>query len=138
MRWLRVLVLNIRRALKPPQPPARPRLTLLRNDFEVGFHPTSTREALMEYAAEHGHAFVDLDRVHIDPKTASMISGKIAAQHSVLPVKVVGDTLYLATNDPANMEVFEAISAATRKRVIPVLTTRESIVETIARLYPEK
>ena len=66
---------------------------------------------------------------------SSVLSKNIAKKYSAVPVKMVRDELYLAMSDPLNFYAIEAVKTATKKRIVPMLTTEEGAERAIIALY---
>lgn len=82
-----------------------------------------------------GVEFVDLTAVSIPVELARYVPRNIARKFCVVPVKLVQDTLYLAMSDPLDFVAQEQVKAASRKKVIPMIATRQATEQAIARLY---
>lgn len=82
-----------------------------------------------------GVEFIDLNNTSIPAEMASVLPKNIAKKHMVIPVKVVGNDLYLAMVDPLNFITIEEVQAATRKRVVPVIATTEAMERAVLNLY---
>ena len=82
-----------------------------------------------------GVEFIDLNNTSIPSEMASVLSKNIAKKHMVIPVKVLGNDLYLAMVDPLNFITIEEVQAATRKKVIPVIATMEAMERAVLNLY---
>ncbi len=82
-----------------------------------------------------GIEFVDLSKVDIDPEMSQVIPKNVARNYNVIPVKATPDEVYLAMDDPLNFYATEAVKAATRKRVVPMVATHDAIVRAIMSLY---
>ena len=82
-----------------------------------------------------GIEFVDLSKTDIDARMSSQVSKNIARKYGVVPVKVENDKLYLAMKDPMNFMAIEEVKTASRKRVIPMIATSNSIDRAIMNLY---
>jgi type IV pilus assembly protein PilB len=59
----------------------------------------------------------------------------MARQYRIVPVKLVGDRLYIAMEDPLNFRAIEAVKEATRKRVTPMIAYSNAISRAISVLY---
>jgi type IV pilus assembly protein PilB len=94
------------------------------------------REITQAKALEMGYAFVDLDRIQIAADAIAQLPAELAYEHILLPVKVQGNTLYLATLKPSDLKAIDAASVACGKRIIPVLATKEGIEQALQRYYP--
>jgi len=78
---------------------------------------------------------VDLSSAAISPNLTDLVPKSIAKRHSLVPVKLVGNNLYIAMSDPLNFVAIEDVKTATRKKVIPMIAPTDSIEITIATLY---
>ena len=70
-----------------------------------------------------GIEFVDLSTVEPDPQLVDVLPRNIAKKYGVTPVRLHGNTLYLAMSDPLNFMAQEEVRAATHRRVVPMITT---------------
>ncbi len=82
-----------------------------------------------------GIEFVDLSEVNIDGSLARVLPRTIARKYRVVPVKLEMNNLYLAMSDPLNFVAIEEVRKATRKRVVPMISTMSGIDRAIATLY---
>lgn len=82
-----------------------------------------------------GVSFVDLTTVSPAPELARVVPRSIAQKYMVVPVSGDSATLNLAMEDPLNFVAIEAVKAATRRRVIPMIAAREGIERAMNNLY---
>lgn len=82
-----------------------------------------------------GIEFVNLSKVTIPIELASAFSKNLAKKHCILPVKATKDTIFIAMSDPMNFVAIEEVKTATRKRVVPMISTQDAIERAIAALY---
>ncbi|MBR2787977.1 MAG: Flp pilus assembly complex ATPase component TadA [Erysipelotrichaceae bacterium] len=82
-----------------------------------------------------GIDFIDLTKAKIDASLTSLIPKNIAKQYRVVPVKLVGDRLYVAMDDPLNFRAVEAVKETSHKRVVVMIAYREAIDRALAVLY---
>ena len=82
-----------------------------------------------------GIEFIDLSVAVIPPEMAQYVSKNLARRHSVIPVKMIGDTLYIAMSDPLNFVAVEEIKTATRKRIVPMIATQGAVDRATMTLY---
>lgn len=82
-----------------------------------------------------GVEFVDLSDCFIEPRLAEVLPRNIAKKYGVVPVRLEGNNLYLAMSDPLNFVATEEVKTATRKRVVPMISTADGIERAIASLY---
>lgn len=82
-----------------------------------------------------GIEFVDLSTVEPDPQLVDVLPRNIAKKYGVTPVRLHGNTLYLAMSDPLNFMAQEEVRVATHSRVVPMITTADGIERANASLY---
>lgn len=82
-----------------------------------------------------GIDYIDLSQVDISPEMTKIVPKGLAKKFGVVPVKTMGDYLYLAMSDPLNFVATEAVRVATRKSIIPMIASAESIDNEISMLY---
>lgn len=82
-----------------------------------------------------GIEFVDLSTVEPDPQLVDVLPRNIAKKYGVTPVRLHGNTLYLAMSDPLNFMAQEEVRVATHRRVVPMITTADGIERANASLY---
>ena len=82
-----------------------------------------------------GIEFIDLSQIDIDPEMSRVVTKNVARQYNVVPVKTTPEEVYLAMSDPLNFMAIEAVKNATRKRVVPMVTTQDSLMRAIMTLY---
>lgn len=82
-----------------------------------------------------GVEFVDLSAIDLDPELSRVISKNVARQYNVVPVRTSPDEVCLAMSDPLNFMAIEAVKNATRKRVVPMVATNDSVMRAIMTLY---
>lgn len=74
-----------------------------------------------------GIPFVDLTRETIDPKILQIIPEPIARKHNIVAFKKMGTDLEVAMLDPDDLSTIEFIRKKEGLRILPRLTTPESI-----------
>lgn len=82
-----------------------------------------------------GVEYVDLTGIQISPQLTELLPKNIARKYGVVPVKLGGNSLYIAMNDPMNFMAIEEVKTATRKRVVPMIATADEIEHAISSLY---
>lgn len=82
-----------------------------------------------------GIDFIDLNKAKIDPAIAKYVPKNMARQYRVVPVKVQGDKLWLAMEDPLNFRALEDVKSASKKRVIPMIAYKDAISRALSVLY---
>lgn len=95
-----------------------------------------TEQQLIEaLVMQLGVEFIDLSKFIIPAELAQVLAKNLARKHGVVPVRMNKNTLYLAMSDPMNFMAVEEVKTATRKHVVPMISTADSIERAIATLY---
>ena len=89
-------------------------------------------EALM---TQLGLEFIDLNACSISSDMAQLLPKSIAKKHHVVPVRATRTELYLGMSDPLNFAAIEEVSAATRRQVIPLISTEAGLERALQNLY---
>ncbi len=82
-----------------------------------------------------GVEFVDLNATAIPAEMARILPRTLAKKYNIVPVKGDSGALYIAMDDPLNFVAIEAVKAATRRKVIPMIATTEAIERAVTGLY---
>lgn len=95
-----------------------------------------TEQQLIEaLVMQLGIEFIDLSKAMIPTEMAHVLTKNLANKHSVVPVRMERDTLYLAMADPLNFFAVEEVKSATRKKVVPMIATSEGVERAAITLY---
>jgi type IV pilus assembly protein PilB len=79
-------------------------------------------------ATQLGLPRIDLEHDTVDPDAVERLPARISEQHDVLPIRVEGDVLVLATADPTDVVALDDARVAARARSIrPVVATRQAL-----------
>jgi len=81
-----------------------------------------------------GIPFVNLEQEKVDDKVLKMIPEPIARSHNIIAFRKKGNDLEVAMLDPEDLRTIEFIKKTTPLRILPRLTTQESI-KNILRQY---
>lgn len=95
----------------------------------------SENELVETLKMQLGIDFVDLNKARIDPTLTQYVSKAMAKQYRIVPVKLAGDRLYIAMEDPMNFRAVEAVKEISRKRVTPMIAYSNAITRAISVLY---
>ena len=79
--------------------------------------------------------FVDLTRVEIPTEMARVLPKSLALQFGAVPVSLDSKTLRLAMSDPLNFYAIDEARKCSKRRVVPLLATRQGIAHAIEVLY---
>ncbi|MFC2017385.1 GspE/PulE family protein [Chloroflexota bacterium] len=79
--------------------------------------------------------FVNLKKEGVQPHAVALIPELIARKYSVIPIDTTDGTIVVAMEDPRDIEAIEDLTALTRRRIEPVLSTSQDIQEMIDLSY---
>ena len=82
-----------------------------------------------------GLDYVDLTAVTIPIELAKLLPRSIARKHSVVPVKLVKDKLYVAMSDPLDFVAQEEVKTVSKKSVVPMVARYRDVEQAITNLY---
>jgi type IV pilus assembly protein PilB len=74
-----------------------------------------------------GIPFINLEKEVVDPEVLKIIPEPIAKTHNIVAFRKTGKDLEVAMLDPENLKILEFIKKTTDLRILPRLTTLESI-----------
>lgn len=95
----------------------------------------SEQELIHALEDQLGVDFIDLTKQVIPENLASLVPKTVAKQYNVVPVNLDRDGLYLAMVDPLNFMAVEEVKKISKKNVIPMISTQESVDRAIIMLY---
>jgi type IV pilus assembly protein PilB len=82
-----------------------------------------------------GVDFIDLNNEKIDPGMAKYIPKTVAKQYRIVPVKVQGDRLWIAMEDPLNFRAIENAKEVSKKRITPMIAYSDAVSRALTVLY---
>ncbi|MFW5697825.1 MAG: GspE/PulE family protein [Fimbriimonadaceae bacterium] len=93
------------------------------------------REIMHARAQEKGLPFVDLDNVEIESGAINVVNERIVKMHSAIPVRKEGTTLWVAMDNPNNLQAIDDFQLASGCRVRPAVALRGAIDDAIQKYY---
>jgi len=95
-----------------------------------------SREHITDTLAEQlGIVRVNLNETEILESVLDMVDRQIATIYHIIPVREEGNTLYVATADPTNIELFDDLRRLLGRPVEPLLSTVEQIRDALGKYY---
>lgn len=82
-----------------------------------------------------GIPFIDLNVVTIPNEVQRLIPYQLIRRHNVVPIKLELNLLYVAMEDPLNFIAIEDLRMATNYEIVPVISFKDAINNTINRIY---
>jgi type IV pilus assembly protein PilB len=86
-------------------------------------------------AIGNGIEYVDLRAEMIDPVAVKLVSYETARQHSLIPVRIEKDTLYVAMSSPLNLSARDSITTKTGYKVVPLAASAEAVRQAITNHF---
>ncbi len=82
-----------------------------------------------------GIDYIDLSKTDIEPSMSKYVPKALAKKEVIVPVRVSRDTLFLAMADPLNFVALEEAHDTSKKKIVPMISTRAAIDHAINVLY---
>jgi type IV pilus assembly protein PilB len=76
--------------------------------------------------------FINLSPDMVDSMSVKLVPYELAHQHSLIPVRLEKDCLYVAMSSPLNLSVRDAIATKTGYKVVPLAATPDAVFQAIA------
>jgi type IV pilus assembly protein PilB len=122
---------QIDEALKVQQQTKNPNLGRVLQD--LGY--VGEREILRAQAQEVGLQFVDLDNIQIDSSAINVVPDRIVKLHSVMPFKKDGMNLWVAMQNPNNIQAIDDVRLASGCMVKVAVAVPGAIEDAIKKNY---
>lgn len=82
-----------------------------------------------------GIDYIDLSKTDIEPSMSKYVPKALAKKEVIVPVRVSRDSLFLAMADPLNFVALEEAHDTSKKKIVPMISTRAAIDHAINVLY---
>lgn len=82
-----------------------------------------------------GIDYIDLSKTDIEPSMSKYVPKALAKKEVIVPVRVSRDTLFLAMADPLNFVALEEAHDTSKKKIVPMISTRAATDHAINVLY---
>lgn len=82
-----------------------------------------------------GIDFVDLETYPIDKDVPELISERMARRYTLIPIKVDGNSIYVAMADPLDIYAMDDVHLATGYEVRPLISTEEVVSAAIDKYF---
>jgi general secretion pathway protein E len=97
---------------------------------------TTPDEAVSELCAQMGLSYIkEIPVSEIPPDLVANIPIGFAKKHEVLPFKDEGHRIVVLTTNPLNTRVLDDLRVLFKKRTVPLMTTKNRLLEAINRVY---
>lgn len=95
----------------------------------------SEEQLLNVLSDQFGISYVDIATLSIDPKVPKIIPENLAKKHKLIPVKIDGNILTIAMEDPLDIIAQDDIRLVTGLEINVVISPRKDIAAAINRYY---
>ena len=89
-------------------------------------------------STEFGEPLLDLDAFDPDQFPKDIVDNNLFSKHRVLPLVQRGNILYVATNDPTNMEALDAIRFNSNLNVEPIIVEHDKLHKTLEKYFTQE
>jgi DNA-binding response OmpR family regulator len=94
-------------------------------------------DLLRALSEQHGVPGLDVAQVVVPLEHLALVPREIAKQHSILPILVRDDELFLAMADPSDKRVLEEIEFVTGRQISPYVALHDALQDLIDVCYRE-
>lgn len=95
-----------------------------------------TDQTLYEVLGEQfGIPYIDIATMYIDPKVPKIIPESLAKKHLLIPVKIDGNSLTIAMDDPLDIIAQDDVRLVTGMEINPVISPTQDIKNAINKYY---
>lgn len=95
-----------------------------------------TEKQLLQVISEQlGTKIIKASDVEINPDLKKLIPENIARKLKVVPIKIDDKRVFIATNDPANVNIYDELERMLRKEVYPFVVTKDDLLYLLEKVY---
>ncbi|MGB9730619.1 MULTISPECIES: GspE/PulE family protein [Calditerrivibrio] len=95
-----------------------------------------TEKQLLQVISEQlGTKILKASDVELNPDLKKIIPENIARKLKVVPIKIDDKRVYIATNDPANVTIYDELERMLRKEVYPFVVTKDDLLYLSEKVY---
>jgi DNA-binding response OmpR family regulator len=95
-------------------------------------------QMLRALSEQHGVPGIDLLQIAIVLEQLDAVPREVAETHTILPVLVRGDRMFLAVADPNDKRVIDELEFVTGKKVFSYIAVQSTLIRAIAAAYDAK
>ena len=101
----------------------------------IGMGMISENEVYKTLSQEFHVKFMNFENVNLDPNIVQLVPTLLAVTRDILPVEVDDSTLYLAMDNPHDIDIIQLVEFTTERQVKPVMAPLSQLREMIRRAY---
>lgn len=96
---------------------------------------TNDKRILQVCAMQKGVSAWHLAETPPQKEACALVPGDVCRRHTVLPVHLMGDLLYLAMRDPGDVDAIDHVRGVCKRRIQPVLADEELLRQAIKAVH---
>ncbi|MGE3062869.1 MAG: GspE/PulE family protein [bacterium] len=105
--------------------------TFIKTMVSLGF---STEDKVAKFLAKYFKTdFIQIDKEETPIQVLNLVSEELANKHGLIPYKKMGNMLFIAMINPANLNAIDDVKFKTGLDVIPVVTTETSLQKALGK-----
>lgn len=94
-------------------------------------------EFLQQLSKQYGVPILDIANLNPNPSTLKVIPADIARKHTIFPIKISNDELFIALFDPSDIFTIDDIQFLTGYKIKVAIATKDDIENAIEKYYPK-
>jgi len=95
-----------------------------------------TEKQLLQVIAEQlGTKVINAKDINLTPELKKIIPENVARRLKVAPIQADDKRVVIATNDPANVTIYDELERMLRKEVYPFVVTRDDLLYLLEKIY---
>ncbi len=103
--------------------------TMIRLDF-------CKEQEILPVLADHlGVEYIYLKEIEIDPQAVEKVPAKFAYHYKIMPIRIEGNNIHIATMDPLDVHVLDDIRLLLGFQIVTLLASEEEITESLKKYY---
>lgn len=95
-----------------------------------------TEIQMLQLVAEQlGVKLIKASDIQIDENVKRLIPENLARKLGVVPIKAEGNKIVIATNDPANVSIYDELERTTKKEILPYVVVKDDLLLLLEKVY---
>ncbi|MCX8084318.1 MAG: ATPase, T2SS/T4P/T4SS family [Calditerrivibrio sp.] len=93
------------------------------------------RQILQIIAEQIGTKIIKASDVEVSPELKKTIPESVARRLGIVPIKSDSTKLFIATNDPTNVGIYDELERMIRKEIYPFVVTKDDLLFLMEKIY---
>ncbi len=104
-------------------------------DFCIDQNIASTNQVVSILRNSYKMSVIDLSQCELDKNTSKILPASVCFEHTVIPIFLEGDNLYVAMSNPDDHELIAYIEKSTGKKVFAYLAQQKAIKQNLQLVF---